>query len=472
MMNDDPSPALNPYNCPMKLNSISRSPVFAIAATLLISLIVSCASEVPDVYLQSHLYGRISVSAEIDTTADYSGILLLVTDGTREVTDTLVYAETRRDGSFEATARFRERGQYPLQIKRYGNLISASYVILAPGDSVRLEAELPEFTRTRKISSREHDAFNVYERLQRNYARIATFVNNGTLPQDTIPYVLNTWSDLFWSVRDLHEGTLAAEYASLTAIELLFGWNDDRMMEYIAQALDPDLETFTTMVVYGADGIARKNGLHSAVSYLDSLTAVATDRQDEVALQIRKIELLGDSAGTTQALSALQNLSAKYSDQAGISEWASNRITDLERFAPGKPMPDFTLFSDEGLSISSSMLMGNAYLLEIVELADPRYQGDYPLIKYTNSNYASRGLQIITIPVDDDPVLKDAFYEERQRSWTIADDTRNLNEELFGSLNISAVPTRFLVDNNGRIVRKYVDRDISLVLMDVDELFN
>lgn len=448
-------------------------PWFLPAIMLLSSLsFFSCAGETAEMYLESHLHGRLTVSSELDTTTDYSGIVLLVTEGAGEQTDTLIFTETDRDGFFEATARFRKRGQFPLQIKRYGNLISASYIILAPGDSVRLEAELPEFTRTRKISSREHDAFNVYERLQRNYSRIASYINSGVMPQDTIPAILDTWSGLFWSVRESYGGTLAAEYSSLAAVEMLHGWNDDLMMEYIAQVLNPDLETYVTLSVYGANGVAGKKGLDKAVSYLDSLTSIAANKQDQVALQMRKIEILGDSAKTEEALTSLRQLSNNYDDLAGISDWAANMITDMERFAPGKPMPDFTIYAENGLSISNGMLMGNAYLLEIVELADPRYQGEYPLINYTNMSYAPMGLQIITVPVDDDPILKDAFFEERERNWTIADDRRNLGEELFGNLNIRAVPTRFLIDRNGRIVRKYVDRDISHVLMDLDEMYN
>jgi hypothetical protein len=443
-----------------------------LAGLILLATVSGCSREEPVSYLEAQVHGRITVSAELDTTANYSGILLLVTGGGGEQTDTLFLAETSRDGSFSGTARFSERGQYPLQIKRYGNLISASYLILAENDTVRVEAELPEFARTRRVSSYEHDAFNVYERLQRNYARIAMFMSSGELPQDTIPSLLDTWSGLFWSVNENHPGTLAAEFSTLAAVEILLGWDDERMLDYINRSLDPELQIFATLASYGASGVARKQGLDRAVHFLDSLTAATAYRQDQVALQMRKVDLLTDSSQTAAALNTLRNLNRHYSDFPELMEWSAGMITDLERFAPGKPMPSFSLYMEDGLILSSDRLSGAPYLLEIAELADPRYQGEYPLISFLNMNYAPRGLRLITVPVDEDPILISAFFEERERSWAVADNSQHPDEQFFRDLNIRAVPTRFLVDANGIIVRKYVDRDISQVLFDLDQLFN
>ncbi|MCA1802946.1 MAG: TlpA family protein disulfide reductase [Rhodothermaceae bacterium] len=452
-----------------------KLPIFqliAVSAVILSLFLTGCSDDTPDDYLESYVHGRITVSADLDTTANYSGIILLVTDGSTQQPDTLLFAETQRDGSFSGTAVFKEREQYPLQIKRYGNLISASYIILAPGDTVHIEAELPEFARTRKVSSTEHDAFNVYERLQRNYARIAMFINSGEVSQDTIPYMLDTWSGLFWSVRDSYPGTLAAEYSSLAAVEITLGWDDERMLDYIGQALDPEYQVFSTLAVYGANALARKNGLDYAINYLDSLISVTPNKEDQVALQMRKIQLFGDSTRSEQALAAVRDLGMKYSDQPGVPEWTENMITDLEKFAPGKPMPEFSLQMEDGLVLSSDLLTGAPYLLEIAELADPRYQGEYPLINFMYANYAPMGLRLITVPVDEDPVLITAFFEERERNWAVANNSQHPDEELFRSLNVKAVPTRFLVDADGKIIRKYVDRDISQVLLDLDNLFN
>jgi hypothetical protein len=443
-----------------------------VTVVILLLILAGCSGDTPDDYLESFVYGRITVSADLDTTANYSGIVLLVTDGSGQQTDTLLFAETQRDGSFSGTASFRERDQYPLQIKRYGNLISASYIILAPGDTVHIEAELPEFARTRKVSSREHNAFNVYERLQRNYARIAMFINSGELPQDTIPHMLDTWSELFWSVRGSYPSTLAAEYSSLAAVEITLGWDDDRMLDYIGRALDPEYQVFSTLATYGANAIARKHGLDRAIAYLDSLIAVTPYSEDQVALQMRKIGLFGDSTRSGQALAAVRDLRRQYSDQPGIPEWTENMITDLEKFAPGKPMPEFSLQMEDGLILSSDLLTGAPYLLEIAELADPRYQGEYPLINYIYVMFAPSGLRLITVPVDEDPILITAFFEERERNWALASINQHSDEELFRSLNVKAVPTRFLVDADGIIIRKYVDRDVSQVLLDLDNLFN
>lgn len=452
-----------------------RTPILhliAVSAVILSLNLTGCSGDTPDDYFESFVHGRITVSTALDTTANYSGIILLVTDGSAQQTDTLLFAETQRDGSFSGTATFRERDQFPLQIMRYGNLISASYIILAPGDTVHIEAELPEFARTRKISSTEHDAFNVFERLQRNYARIAMYINSGEVSQDTIPHMLDTWSGLFWSVRDSWPGTLAAEYSSLAAVEITLGWDDERMLGYINQALDPEYQVFSTLAIYGANALARKHGLDHAITYLDSLISLTPYKEDQVALQMRKIQLFSDSTRSEQALAAVRDLGRNYSDQPGIPEWTENMITDLEKFAPGKPMPEFSLQMEDGLILSSDLLAGAPYLLEIAELADPRYQGEYPLINFMYVNFAPRGLRLITVPVDEDPILITAFFEERQRNWAVANNSQHPDEELFRSLNVKAVPTRFLVDADGKIIRKYVDRDISQVLLDLDTLFN
>lgn len=112
----------------------------------------------------AHVGGVITV----DGSDDFSGIQLdVVARG-----DTLFKAMTDMAGAFAATARVPEPAIYTVQVSRNGVRLHVSDIILAPGDSIRIEGSIPTLPRTFSIISRENEAWSTYVRVKLQYDRL------------------------------------------------------------------------------------------------------------------------------------------------------------------------------------------------------------------------------------------------------------------------------------------------------------
>jgi hypothetical protein len=205
--------------------------------------------------------GEITIqSADRDVT-DSSGInLSIVSTRSESNEDTILDVNTDIDGRFSVVATVSERGSYPLVISRNNQVLYLSNVVLAAGDTITISGTVPGLSDHIKVTSRENTAMATYERLQRLYGRVATYAYGGGLQQDTIPSLMNQWSDYFWSLRDEYPGTYASELGTIDAIEILEGWDDSKTFERI-NALDNSKNFMPVKVIYGGHVSARLNGL-------------------------------------------------------------------------------------------------------------------------------------------------------------------------------------------------------------------
>ena len=155
--------------------------------------------------MRANVSGTITVDRNLDPTGDFSGIGVAIVnfDAAAGGLDTLFFARTDRSGKlFRHGPPFSERDEYVISITRNERLISTSTVVLANGDHMTISAEIPAFTETFRAQSRENNAVHDYRRVERNFNRVVDFISSGMaeVTQDTIPVLLRTWSDLFWSV--------------------------------------------------------------------------------------------------------------------------------------------------------------------------------------------------------------------------------------------------------------------------------
>ena len=60
-----------------------------------------------------------------------------------------------------------------------------------------------------------------------------------------------------------------------------------------------------------------------------------------------------------------------------------------------------------------------------------------------------------------------SFFEQRGKDWPVVNPSSYNQNEIINKLNIRQIPTRFLVDAEGRIVRKYVGSEIDDVVSDL-----
>lgn len=416
-----------------------------------------CSSEA-DKLMNTHLSGRLSVDETLDETQNYSGIELLISysQSSDAEPDTVFHAVTDEDGYFSGTASFEEKNIYTLIVSRNRNTFGIIRLVLAGGDSVSLNAELPDVSATAEIVSGENDVYKTFQRVDRNFDRVARFINAGAISADSVEIELEKWSGIYWDIYEEYPGTFAAKLAGETTLSLLSNWNDSLLSVRQADLL----ETENTLTSGTRDVLmeyyTELEGLRAGLDFLDDLEAKAPDEDERMELQIERIELLYDSARTNQANTLLNDFRNTYSGNAAAIEWADNISYDLEMLSPGSPFPDFGFLAADGDSVSTVLLTGSPFLVEITRLDNVMYQQQYNRTVAIHQIYRNFGLKIITIPIENSEVTVDAFFGERGRLWTVARPNSFDSEELRNLLNINQTPTRFLVDDEGRIIRRYI----------------
>lgn len=415
---------------------------------------------------EAYISGRVTVDQNLDSSNDYSGIELLVSfqrsDG--ESRDTLFYAETDDDGNFSGTAQFENRDLYPIIVSRNQNTFGILNVVFADGDSVSISAELPNVNQTAEISSNENDVFQIYERVERNFNRVAQYINAGAISDDSVLVELQNWSNLYWDIYNEHKNTFASELAGNMSITLLSGWNDSLMIERAESLIGAQSRLRSNGRSVMVSYYAETEGLDRALSFLNRVENLSSGRNDIMTIQMDRIELLYDSSRTSEAATQLSQFREMFDDVPLAMEWAENIGYDIEFLAPGSPFPDFSFVTITGDSVSTNSMEGVPYIIEITRFDNPLYQRQYDRTVAIYQIYNNFGLDIITVPVATNPVMFEAFFEERDMLWKLVQPNSFDAEELIERFNITRVPTRFLVNSDGQIIRRYIGEEYQEVV--------
>lgn len=444
-----------------------------IAATLLL-LFYSCSRSSEEPLLETIVEGVITVESRLDQSGDFSGIQILSTivnhDG---VSDTLFTAVTDSTGAFSGTARFAETDFYPLIISRNKNVFGIVNVIFSDGDTLNIRAELPDVTGSIEIRSREHEVLEIYERVDRGFNRVVSFINAGAITApDSIQVELEKWSNIFWELYEEYPESFAGRVAGEMAVSILRDWNDERMME-LAEELrgrrgSLSNETRGVIIEY----LAETEGLDRALDYLTTLRRDATRELQRMEIDVQLIELLYDSSRITEANRLLIQFVSDYSDNSVAMEWAESTQYDLDFLAPGNPFPPISFAIVNGDSMSTADLLGSPLLVEITRLDNLLYQQQYDRTVAIYQLYRNFGLEVVTIPLGASDLIVNAFFQDRDMQWKIAAPGSFDPQEILESLNITRVPTRFLIDRDGNIIRRYIGNEYDDVVRGLQQITN
>lgn len=414
--------------------------------------------------------GRITVEHSVDSSGDYHGInVTVINPDTTGKADTLFQASTDTMGYFRGKAFFKYPGRYIMIIGRNNNALGHMPVLLGVGDTVTVTAVLPDLDKTLKISSREHTAYQAYQRVAAGYQRILNFVNVGAVPQDTIPSLVKTWSKLFWSIRKDYPGTIAAKQSEGESIRILSGVDDNLLMQRFNKLKDEDIKS--NLARTAANAVARQKNLNAAVLFLDSLENKARETDAKMNYASTAIQMLYDSSRIGQAKKALADFEQNFSkENKNAGSWASHFQYDLDSLTNGQPMPPFKVITLKGDTVSNATLHGHPYILEITAVANSDYQQEYSQIQVVYEIYKRTGLKMLTVPIDSSNVIIRGFLEGRAQDWPFGRAKAYKISHMIKTLNIQNVPTRFLVDSRGDIIRKYGPDDTNRMLKDLTAL--
>ena len=412
---------------------------------------------------RTYISGTITVDTTLDATGDFSGIDLFIftppADGRR--IDTLFSATTARDGSFSGIARFESRG---LSLSRNGEQIASKSVIMGEDGSLLITGQIPNFSRTAKLESRENRAYAAYDRVQRNLGRILTAVQRQAVSQDTLPHLLRGVSDLYWTVQTNYEGTLAADLSMMQGIQILEGIDDDALLDkYNRPEVPGNIRIALSDPVKNI--VASRDGVVTALQFLDSLKNVASNNAEKLTLDKNGILLLMDSLNQEGAHKRLAAFQAAYGLDERSKNWADAMQFDLDNLFFGQPMFEFSLSTYSDQEVTNEVLKGSPYMLEITSLANQVYQEEYKEIAGIHLLYGVLGFNIITIPLEETEVVN-AFFTEREKYWPFANVTEEEKNDFLRKMNVYGTPTRILVDAEGNIVRKYSGTAANQILRD------
>ena len=311
------------------------------------------------------LGGTITVSADVDSTADYSGIQVLVVmpDDAGEI-DTLGIATTDASGQFALTLRAPDRGIYPLLIRRRGQTFAQTDLVIADGDSTTLSAELPIRSRRGvRLRSQENAAYDAYRNVRAQHAATA----RGLLPGrdiDALSTAQQQAATVLWSLRENYGGTLGAELAAVEAVALLAGVDDRRAVAY-ASEVEPGGAAYvpTTRVARKAIGLTA--GVDSAAAFLGRRRDAASEPIEAAAVQAELVQTYLEAQRRDDALAAARALAADYPDTP-FAEWAERAEYEAEYLLAGLPAPAFTAESPDG-PITLADFRGRHVILEFYE---------------------------------------------------------------------------------------------------------
>lgn len=414
-----------------------------------------CSSE-PD-QIQVPVKGQMTVDSSLDSSGDFSGIELLIAFQSAEgaLQDTVFYATTDEEGYYSGVATIDERDIYPFIISRNGNTFGVVNAVLAEGDTLEFNAELPNVSGTFTLSSYENDAFQTYNRLERNFNRVALFINAGAIESDSVEIELQKWSDLYWTFYNDKEGTMAASNAASSSLSLLQGWNDALMMQRIDSLLAKNKRIPNSVRQLGIQYRAENGGLDSAISFIDSLETITDSPQERMNITMNKIELLFDSARTDKVNEMLEQFKQDYASNDSAIQWANNVEYDLDVLAPGQPFPEFQMQTTSGSIVSNETFENTPFLIEVTRLDNPLYQEQFERTVAIYQIYRSFGLKVLTVPISASETRINAFFQERSKLWDVVQPGTFNVDEFLDLYNINQLPTRFLVNDKGEIIRRY-----------------
>ena len=426
------------------------------AAALLALSLAACGAEKQSepasdpLPVTAWLGGTITVSADVDSTADYSGIQVLVVmpDDAGDL-DTLGAATTDAEGRFATALRAPDRGIYPLLIQRRGRTFAQADLVVADGDSTTLRAELPvRSARGVRLRSPENAAYDAYRNARAQHAATA----RGLLPGRDIAALATAQqqsASVLWSLRTNYPGTLGAELAAVEAVALLAGVDDRRAVAY---ALDvaPGGAAYVPTSRVARKAIGLRAGVDSAAAFLSRRRVATADPVEGAAIQAELVQTYLEAGRRDDALAAARTLQSGYADTP-FAGWAERAEYEAEHLLPGLPAPAFSAQSTDG-PLALADFRGRHVILEFYE-PGPGYATVLPTLASLVEGAVGRlALVSVSLAAAD----RDALFAEGRTLPGHRISAGAPDADLPTLYNVNVVPTRFLIAPDGTIVQKFV----------------
>lgn len=431
---------------------------------------LACTQEVGPPGPTSRVEGVITVNAEIDSTRDYSGIEVLVTAGREAGADTLGIAVTDTDGRFAMDVAADDRGVFPLVIMRGGTVLNVSQLVVAPSDTVSVTAQFPLGRRIPLIKSYENSAWTAFRNAEAAHSeRITEMLASGEASGQELRRSIVQASEILWSIPQTYPGTMAADVAAAKSVVMLDGWNDSLLVARLGE-LNPEAPGFAESVQAAGRAEARLHGLEAGIALLREMKARAVGEEPGASIQREIAQAYLDMGNREKAVAAAESLKTNYPG-TGWEEWANRAQYEANNLLPGMPAPGFSLATREGGHVDLDSLSGKLVVLEFWAPRDRQAaQQLSEIAKLVASDGWSLGLAWVSVGLEADDELYEAFFEEREVPGIQVRDTPEAMQDLIARYNVETVPTRYLIGPDGLIRAKYTGNRLLELSADIENM--
>ncbi|HMN92078.1 MAG TPA: TlpA disulfide reductase family protein [Hydrogenophaga sp.] len=134
---------------------------------------------------------------------------------------------------------------------------------------------------------------------------------------------------------------------------------------------------------------------------------------------------------------------------------AAASVLGLSACASGQAAPDSTFVLLDGSTLTTSDLRGKVTLVNFWATTCVSCVKEMPMLAATYNKYREQGYETIAVAMSYDPpawVLN--FAQTRQLPFKVALDNTGNIAQAWGDVKLT--PTTYLVDKQGRIVKRYV----------------
>lgn len=406
--------------------------------------------------VQSHFQGTITVRPDVDSTQNYAGFEVLVFNRATATADadTLGYAVTDRQGRFAMDLVAPRRGLYPIVISRTGTVLKVDNMVVAQDDSSRLRVRVPIGDRPLGIRSPENAAWVAYQNTQAQYNQsLLELIQAQTMTDSSMAAAVQQTASIYWNLYTTYPGTIGGALGGAEAITLLAGWDDAQAVAY-QQALDADNPRLVDAVRAARKAQARVAGQAAALALVEAAMAQTDDPVQRAALQSEIVIAHMDSSDTAAAIAAAQTLQSL--GQTGWDAWATDALYELQNLMPGMIAPTFTATTRAGTTLTLADLRGQEVLLEFYAPEDNSYRSERALRDSLVQAWAGRPLQVVSISMQPDTLLNEALFDEGTFPGAHIFDPLSFEGAPARAFGVQRVPTRYLLDAEGRIVQKFI----------------